>query len=119
MPKEEQVARLWTRESILDVENKILQQVMSARTAEGAQAAIAFARFLRMSGLDADNYPLFLKMLEIENHWVLDALIGDNFGGIRIEDTILVRDADVGGPENLTEGLPADPEAVTALVGGR
>ena len=77
MPKEEQVAQLWTRESILDVENKILQQVMLARTPEGAEASIAFSRFLRMSGLNADNYPLFLKMLEIENHWVLDALIGD------------------------------------------
>ena len=31
----------------------------------------------RLSGLTSDNYPLFLKMLEIENHWVLDALIGD------------------------------------------
>jgi hypothetical protein len=30
-----------------------------------------------MSGLDSENYPLFLKMLEIENHWVLDALVGD------------------------------------------
>jgi hypothetical protein len=30
-----------------------------------------------MSGLDTDNYPLFLKMLEVENHWVLDALVGD------------------------------------------
>jgi hypothetical protein len=26
--------------------------------------------------LDFETYPLFLKMLEIENHWVLDALIG-------------------------------------------
>ena len=75
MAKAEQVARLWTRESILDVENKILQQVMSARTPEGYQASIAFARFLRTSGLDVYNSPLFLKMLEIENHWILDALI--------------------------------------------
>jgi hypothetical protein len=33
---------------------------------------------LRLSGLDTENYPLFLKMLEIENHWVLDALLGDS-----------------------------------------
>ena len=31
-----------------------------------------------MAGLDSDNYPLFLKMLEIDNHWVLDELIGDS-----------------------------------------
>ncbi len=66
----------WTRESILRVENKILQQVMSTRTSEASESAVAYARFLRLSGLDSDNYPLFLKMLEIENHWVLDALLG-------------------------------------------
>jgi hypothetical protein len=77
MSNEKQTAKLWTRETVLHVENKILQQVVSVRTQEGSQASVAFARFLRISGLDAENYPLFLKMLEIENHWVLDALIGD------------------------------------------
>jgi len=38
---------------------------------------VSYARFLRLSGLDSDNYPLFLKILEIENHWVMDALIAD------------------------------------------
>jgi len=50
---------------------------MAARTAEAVEAAVSYARFLKMSGLTSENYPLFLKMLEIENHWVLDALIGD------------------------------------------
>jgi hypothetical protein len=77
MAKEEEVARLWTKNAILDVENKILQQIMAARTPEASEASVAFGRFLRMSGLDSDNYPLFLKMLEVENHWVLDALVGD------------------------------------------
>jgi len=77
MANDEKLAHLWTRESILKVENGILQQVMSVRTVEGAQASIAFARFLKMSGMTTENYALFLKMLEIENHWVLDALIGE------------------------------------------
>src|SRR5215468_2317521 len=68
--------KIWARESILQIANEILQQVMSARTVEPVESAVAYARFLRLSGLDTDNYPLFLKMLEIENHWVLDALIG-------------------------------------------
>jgi hypothetical protein len=67
---------MWTREAILQVENKILNQVMAARTPEASEAAISYARFLRLAGLDTENYPLFLKMLEIENHWVLDELIG-------------------------------------------
>lgn len=67
----------WTREYILGVENRILQQLMAARTPEAVEASVSYARFLRMSGLTSENYPLFLKMLEIENHWVLDELIGE------------------------------------------
>lgn len=67
----------FNREYILEVENKILQHLMAARTTEAVEACVSYATFLRKSGLDSENYPLFLKMLEIENHWVLDALIGD------------------------------------------
>jgi len=74
--KKAEIATIWTRESIARVENRLLQDVMSARTPEATEAAVSYARFLRLSGLDTDNYPLFLKMLEIENHWVLDELIG-------------------------------------------
>lgn len=66
------------RDSIRLTESKILQQLMSARTVESVEASISYARFLRLSGMTSENYPLFLKMLEIENHWVLDELIGDN-----------------------------------------
>ena len=72
-----QAQEVWTRENILTIENRILRQLMAARTPEAVEAAVSYARFLRMSGLTSENYPLFLKMLEIENHWVLDALIGD------------------------------------------
>lgn len=75
MAKQEELT--WSRSYILGVENKILQGLMSARTPEAVEAAVSYARFLKMSGLTSENYPLFLKMLEIENHWVLDALIGD------------------------------------------
>lgn len=67
---------MWTRVAILHVENSLLQQIMAARTPEATEAAVSYAHFLRLSGLDTENYQLFLKMLEIENHWVLDALIG-------------------------------------------
>ncbi|MCP4660020.1 MAG: hypothetical protein GY856_31850 [bacterium] len=77
MATKEVTGEFWTRESMLKVEVAILHQIMAARTVEAVEAAESFARFLRLSGLDAENYPLFLKMLEIENHWVLDALIGE------------------------------------------
>ena len=72
------VTTLWTRKSILEVQNEILQQIIATRTPEATEATISYARFLRMSGLGPDNYQLFLKMLEIENHWVHDALLGDD-----------------------------------------
>lgn len=77
MAMADQKKEVWTRENILEVENRLLQQLMSARTPEAVEAAVSYARFLRMSGLTSENYPVFLKMLEIENHWVLDALIGN------------------------------------------
>ncbi len=77
MAKQEDQAKLWTRGHVRMVENRLLQQIIAARTPEAAEAAIGYTRFLRLSGLNSDNYPLFLKMLEIENHWVLDSLIGD------------------------------------------
>ena len=61
---------------MLQVQNRILQQILASRTPEAVEACVSYARFLRLSGLDFETYPLFLKMLEIENHWVLDALIG-------------------------------------------
>src|SRR6266850_2472569 len=76
MSKIEEAERLWTRESILQAENAVLQQVLSARSSEAAEASVSYARFLRLSGLDPENYALCLKILEVENHWVLDALIG-------------------------------------------
>jgi hypothetical protein len=75
--KEKEIEAVWTREYILQTENRILQQLMAARTPEAVEAAVSYARFLRMTGLTTENYSLFLKMLEIENHWVLDELIGD------------------------------------------
>ena len=65
-------------ESTKEPENRILNLLMSARTTESVEASISYARFLRMSGLTSENYPLFLKMLEIKNHWVLDELIGSH-----------------------------------------
>jgi hypothetical protein len=67
----------WSNESIMEVEVNIIERMIGCRTVEAVEAAISYGRFLRMSGLDNDNYPLFLRILEVENHWVIDALIGN------------------------------------------
>jgi hypothetical protein len=71
------IAEAWTNESIMEVEINIIERLIGSRSVAAVEAAISYARFLRMSGLNNDNYPLFLRFLEVENHWVIDSLIGD------------------------------------------
>lgn len=73
--KERQIQDAWTKESIMDVEINIIEGMIGCRTIEAVEACICYARFLRLSGLTTENYPLFLKLLEVENHWVIDSLI--------------------------------------------
>src|SRR5262249_42259959 len=61
---------------IHEIENKLLQGIFGCRSGEAVEAAITYASFLSSAGITPENYPVFLKMLEVENHWVIDALIG-------------------------------------------
>jgi hypothetical protein len=61
---------------IADIEKRLLQGVFGCRATEAVEAAITYAQYLSSVGITPDNYPVFLRMLEIENHWVIDALIG-------------------------------------------
>lgn len=67
----------WTKKAIQDVEISILHNMIACRTVEAVQSCISYARFLRLSGLNNENYPLFLTLLEVENHWVIDSLVDD------------------------------------------
>ena len=60
MAKMEETERLWTRESILQAENTVLQQVLASRSPEAAEASVSYARFLRLSGLDPENYETYM-----------------------------------------------------------
>lgn len=62
---------------IFDIENKLLQGTFGCRSTEAVEAAVTYARFLSSVGITPENYPVFLRMLEIENRWVIDALIGE------------------------------------------
>jgi hypothetical protein len=66
----------WDDSRIFEIETRLLQGVFASRTTESVEAAITFAKYLSTVGITPENYPVFLKMLEIENHWVIDALIG-------------------------------------------
>lgn len=75
--KERVIEETWSNETIMAVEINIIERMIGCRTIEAVEAAISYARFLRLAGLNNDNYPLFLRLLEVENHWVIDALMGD------------------------------------------
>ncbi len=57
------------------------------------------------------------KFRDDVNRPLIDRLLAEHFGGIRIEETVVVRDAAAGGPEVLTAALPNDAGAVAELVG--
>ncbi|MBD3239911.1 MAG: hypothetical protein GF331_04945, partial [Chitinivibrionales bacterium] len=67
----------WDDSRITETENRLMQGVFGCRTSEAVEAAITYARYLSTVGITPENYAVFLRMLEIENHWVIDALIGN------------------------------------------
>ena len=70
------IERTWSKETIMQVELGIVQNMLGSRTEEAVEGSICFARFLSLSVLNNDNYPFFLKLLEVENHWVIDTMVG-------------------------------------------
>lgn len=60
-----------------EIENRLLQGIFACRSTEAVEASVNYATFLSAAGITPENYPVFLRMLEIENHWVIDALIAD------------------------------------------
>src|SRR5512136_1200740 len=68
---------IWNEAQISEIENRLLQGIFGCRTTEAVEAAVNYATFLSTVGITPDNYPVFLRMLEIENHWVIDSLIGE------------------------------------------
>ena len=67
----------WEDAQVHEIENRFLQGIFGSRSTEGVEAAVTYAHFLSTVGLTPENYPVFLRLLEVENHWVIDALIGE------------------------------------------
>lgn len=74
-PKSKPAPSRKDRGKTAEIENNLLQEIFACRSTEAVEASISFASFLTTVGVTPENCPLFLKMLEIENHWVIDALI--------------------------------------------
>lgn len=67
----------WQEEDLNQLQLSFLQSIFECKEPEGVDGTIAYARYLNKAGVNPDNYPIFLKLFEIKNHWVIDALLGE------------------------------------------
>lgn len=66
----------FTKQDIATIEYSLLKGLMGCRTPESVEAAITYAAYLNSIGITGTNYPVFLKVLGVRNHHVIDALLG-------------------------------------------
>jgi len=66
----------WSQEEIADIEYSLLQGFMGCRTPEAVEAAMTYGHYLNSIGITSSNYAIFLKVLGVRNHHVIDALLG-------------------------------------------
>jgi hypothetical protein len=69
---------IWNNESIKAIELNIINNILECKSVMSVETSMSFAKHLKQQGITNNNYPLFLLFLEIENHWVIDSLIGEN-----------------------------------------
>lgn len=69
--------RGWTQEDLDKLELSFLKNIFALKETEGVDAAIAYAKYLNLVSVNPDNYPVFLKMVSLRNHWITDTLLGD------------------------------------------
>jgi hypothetical protein len=66
----------WTDEEVQRIEYSLLKGILGTRTPEAVEAAITYASYLNFTGITNGNYPVFLNILTVHNHHVIDALLG-------------------------------------------
>lgn len=68
----------WTEKDIDALSLGYMNEIIESREGYSAFAAVALAHYLsRKVGLNPDNYPIYFRLIESGNPWVIDALVGD------------------------------------------
>ena len=52
-----------------------ITEILQSGTKEGTNALVAYAAFLNRSGINSDNYPLYMRVLETNNRFAIDKLL--------------------------------------------
>lgn len=66
----------WNKQEVAQIEYNLLKGIMGVRTPEAVEAAITYAKYLNSVGVTNSNYPVYLKLLGVRSHAVIDALLG-------------------------------------------
>jgi len=66
----------WAETEVQNIEYSMLKGIIGCRSIEGVEAAITYASYLNSTGITNGNYPVFLNILTVRNHHVIDALLG-------------------------------------------
>ncbi len=65
------------RRTIMDGVYYIREALFACTDPIQVESAVSFARFLNWSGINRETYPLFLRLIQTNNPWVIDALIAN------------------------------------------
>ena len=76
--KKKSIKLNWSQGEINKLMMEHLLSMMDCSTQYGVDVALGYARYMAQIGLNPDNYPIFFKILETNNHWVIDALLADH-----------------------------------------
>jgi hypothetical protein len=66
----------WSETEVQQIEYNMLKGILGCRTVEAVEAATTYASYLNFTGITNGNYPVFLNILTVRNHNVIDALLG-------------------------------------------
>ncbi len=67
----------WQESDLDKLELSFLKECIKCQDQLGVTVVRAYAAYLHQVGVHPDNYPIFLKILGVNNHWVIDNLVGD------------------------------------------
>jgi hypothetical protein len=78
MQQKDKIKTWWNDKEVNDLELILLHNMFDCTSLEGVDVAYMYAKFMGKKSLAPDNYPIFLRLLETGNHWVIDALLQDH-----------------------------------------
>lgn len=68
---------MWSEKEIDELSLSYVKDIIESKDGYSVFAAIALAHYLENKvGLNPDNYPIFFRLIEAGNPWVIDTLVG-------------------------------------------